>query len=184
MKQVKCKIVGTSPLLMNRYSVEAQIQQKAGGRAVTKTYDVDVEAENSAYWTTSGKRELMIPANVLYSAILNASSFHKIGKRSAKSILAGSIKVEPNEISLGTDKYEVDVRGVVIQRNRVPKARARLDEWSAEFTIIYNEKMIGEPQILKTILEQAGERVGIMDFRPTKSGWYGCFSVEQFKPQK
>ena len=184
MKRIKCKIVGETALLMNRYSVQAQIQQKAGGRAITKTYDTDVEAENSAYWTSKGKKELMIPANVLYSAILNASSFHKIGKRSAKSILAGSIRIEPAEISLGTDKYEVDIRGVVIQRNRVPKARARIDTWSAEFEIVYNEKLIGEPQIIKTILEQAGERVGIMDFRPQKSGWFGLFKVTEFKEIK
>jgi len=168
---------------MNQYSVQAQIEQKAGGRATTKNYDVKEQAENSAYWKTSNKKELMIPAQVLYSAILNASSFHKIGKRSAKPILAGSIRIEPNEIGLGTDKYEIDVRGVVIQRNRVPKARAILNEWETEeFEVIYNEQLIAEPQVLKTILEQAGERIGIMDFRPQKSGWYGCFSVEKFEP--
>jgi len=184
MKIIKVKIVGTSPLLMNRYSVEAQIQQKAGGRATTKTYDTKISAENSAYWKTSGKKELMIPAQVIYSALLGASSFHKIGKRSAKSILAGSIKVEPMEISLGTDKYEIDVRGVVIQRNRVPKSRARLDNWEVSFNIIYNERLIAEPQVIKDILEQAGERVGLMDYRPSKSGWYGCFKVTEFKPQE
>lgn len=183
MKTINVEIKGISPLLMNKYSVEAQIQQKAGGRAITKTFDSNEEAESSAYWKSTGKKELCIPANVLYSAILNASSFHKIGKRSAKSILAGSIRIEPEEIGLGTSEYIIDVRGVVIQRNRVPKSRARLDEWKASFQIIYNENLIAEPQVIKTILEQAGERVGIMDFRPTKSGWYGTFKVTKFEPK-
>jgi hypothetical protein len=63
----------------------------------------------------------------------------------------------------------------------VPKARARLDEWSATFKIVYNEKLIGDPMIIKTVLEEAGQRIGIMDFRPTNSGWYGCFSITEWK---
>jgi hypothetical protein len=181
MKTITITIKGTTPLLMNKYNIESQLAQ-GKGRRITKTYDPEEEAELSAYWsTTSKKKELIIPANVIYAAILKASSFHKINRRSAKSILAGSIRIEPEEISLGTDQYKIDLRPVVIQRNRVPKARARLDEWSATFKIVYNEKLIGDPMIIKTVLEEAGQRIGIMDFRPTNSGWYGCFSITEWK---
>ena len=179
MKTIKIEIEGTTPLLMNKYNVEAELERQKGKR-ITKIYDPKIESEKSAYWGTGNKKELIIPSEVLYASILNASSFHKIGKRSAKSILAGSIKVEPMEISLGTDKYVIDTRPVVIQRARVLKSRARLDKWKVSFQIVYSEQLIADPHIIRTVLEEAGQRIGIMDFRPQKSGMYGCFIVKKF----
>ena len=179
MKTIKVEIEGTSPLLMNKYNVEAELERQKGKR-ITKTYDPKEEAEKSAYWSLGKKKELIIPSEVLYASILNASSFHRIGKRSAKSILAGSIKVEPMEVSLGTNKYVIDTRPVVIQRARVLKSRAKLEKWKVSFNIIYSEDLIADPQIIKTVLEEAGQRIGIMDFRPQKGGMYGCFKVIKF----
>jgi len=85
------------------------------------------------------------------------------------------------EISLGTDKYKIDTRPVVIVRQRVLKSRARLDEWKASFEIIYSEKLISDPQIIKTVLEEAGQRIGIMDYRPQKGGPHGTFKVIKFE---
>lgn len=180
MKQIKVTIEGTSPMLMNKYNVEAELQRQKGHR-ITKTYDPKEEAEKAAYWSTGKKKELIIPSEVLYASLLNASSFHKIGKRSAKSILAGSIRVEPAEISLGTAKYVIDTRPVVIQRNRVLKSRAKLNEWTATFEVVYNENLIANPEIIRTVLEEAGQRIGIFDFRPQKGGPYGTFKIIDFK---
>ena len=180
MKKITVTIEGTTPLLMNRYNVEAELERQKGKR-ITKTYDPKEEAEKSAYWSTSKKKELIIPSEVLYASILNASSFHKIGKRSAKSILAGSIRVEPFEISLGTSKYVIDTRPVVIQRARVLKSRAKLEKWKATFDIVYDEGLIADPQIIKTVLSEAGQRIGIMDFRPNKGGPYGTFITTKFQ---
>lgn len=182
MKKIKAKIKGTSPLLMNFYNVDAELERQAG-RRTTKTYDSKIEANKSAYWSTSGKKQLIIPSVVLYAAILNASSFYKLGKRSAKAILAGSIRVNPMEIPLGTDKYAVDVRPVVINRAKVLKGRARLDLWEAEFEIEYDENLISDITVLESILIDAGRRIGIMDFRPQKGGPYGCFEVIKFKAE-
>ncbi len=177
MKRIKVEITGTSPLLMNRYDVQTELDRQKGKR-ITKTYDPKEQAQKSAYFGKDGK--LIIPSVVLHASILCASSFHKIGKRSAKAILAGSIKVEPMEISLGTSKYTIDTRPVVIVRQRVLKSRAMLEKWKASFEIVYSEQMIGDPGIIKTVLIEAGERIGIMDFRPARSGSFGCFKVTKF----
>jgi len=183
MKTIKITLKGISPLLMNRYNVERELQRMKGIRNLNKSYDSEIEAEASAYWTTSGKKELCIPANCLYTSLLGASSFHKIGKRSAKGILAGSIRILPEEIRLGTSKYDIDVRPVVIARQRVLKSRAKLNEWEATFEVAYNEKLITSPTVIKDILEEAGERVGLLDFRPQKGGWFGTFKITKFEPQ-
>lgn len=181
MKTIDVTIKGTSPLLMNKYNVQGELDRQKG-RRTTKSYDPVEDAENGAYWSSGDKkkRTLIIPSVAMYAAILNASSFYKIAKRSAKSILAGSIKIEPMDISLGTDKYEVDIRPVVIQRNKVLKGRARLDEWEASFKIVYNELLIADPTIIKDILADAGMRIGLLDYRPAKSGPMGCFEVTKF----
>jgi hypothetical protein len=179
MKKVEVEIEGLTPLLMNRYNIDAQLA-KDKGRRISQTYDPDEEAEKAAYWSSTGKKVLVCPSEIIYSCILNASSFHKIGKRSAKTILAGSIRIEPAEISFGTSEYTVDTRAVVIQRSRVPKSRARLNEWKLKFNIIYNENQIPDPQPIRTVLEEAGQRIGIMDYRPQKSGSFGTFKVTKF----
>lgn len=182
MKKIKVEIEGTSPLLMNKYNVQAELDRQKGKR-ITKTYEPKEEAKKSAYYSKDGST-LIIPGLCIYASMLNASSFHKINRRSAKSILAGSIRVTPEEISLGTKKYEIDIRPVVIQRARVLKARARLDKWKAEFEILYSEKLISNPEIIRTVLEEAGERIGLLDFRPQKSGFYGCFKINKFEIKK
>ena len=178
MKTINVEIEGTTPLLMNKYNVESELARQKGKR-VTKTYDPKEESFKSAYWSAD-KKNLIIPGEIIYACLLNASSFHKIGRRSAKSILAGSIRVEPGEISLGTKDFIIDTRPVVIQRARVLKSRARLDKWKASFKIVYNENLIGDPEIIRVVLEEAGLRIGLMDFRPQKSGFYGCFKINKF----
>jgi len=184
MQKIHCKIVGTSPLLMNRYNIEKQLDAKKLKRIVN-SYIPSEEAENSAYWTSTGKRELIIPTGVIYAALLNASSFHKINKRSARTVLAGAMRVMAmdgsEEIRLGTDKYVIDTRGVVINKARVPKSRAKLEKWQAEFYIVFNDNLIPNAEHIQPVLEEAGQRIGIMDFRPSKSGWFGTFEVVDFK---
>ena len=73
MKTIQVEIEGVTPLLMNKYNVEAEIQRQKGKR-ITKIYDSEEEAEKSAYWGTGKKKELIVPSEVLYASILNASS--------------------------------------------------------------------------------------------------------------
>jgi len=187
MKTVKVTIEGSSPLLMNQYNVEAELERQKGTKRVNKIYDAKEEAEKAAYFSSKGKKELIIPAGVLYAAILNASSFHKVGKRSAKAILAGSLRIQDEtdgeEIKLGTAEYTIDTRPVVINRARVLKSRARMDKWKATFKIVYNDKLIADPAVIRTVLEEAGLRIGLMDFRPARGGWYGCFNITNWKEE-
>jgi len=178
MKEINVEIEGTSPLLMNKYNVQKELE-RTKGRRTTQSYDPEEEAELSAYWSKD-KSTLILPSEVIYASILNASSFHKVGKRSAKAILAGSIRVEPMEVSLSTKKYEVDIRPVVINRARVLKGRAMLEKWKASFKILYNENLISNAVVIHDILAEAGMRIGIMDFRPQRGGPYGCFKVTKF----
>ena len=46
--------------------------------------------------------------------------------------------------------------------------------------MIYNENMLPDSAI-KQCLVEAGERVGLLDWRPQKLGEFGCFEVSKWK---
>jgi hypothetical protein len=56
-----------------------------------------------------------------------------------------------------------------------------LDAWVAAFTLEYDPNLITEPQ-LRTILDDTGSKVGLLDFRPERKGPFGRFMVTSWKP--
>jgi len=94
-----------------------------------------------------------------------------------------SINFSPEEVSLNTKKYDLDIRTVVIQRSRVVKARPKINEWKLSFDLQYNENLIGNSLIIKEILTDAGQRVGLLDFRPQKYGSFGMFEITKWEEQ-
>lgn len=180
MKKIQVEITGDTPLLMN--SPKAMLEPKEAVRKTTKVYDPDIEAEKVAYRTAKG--ELYVPNTAIKGTMINASAWKKAGKNALRPILAAAIRIPESELLLGTKKYEIDLRTVVIQRARVVKARPVLKDWKLNFEILYNEQLLPNADIIKEVLVDAGERVGILDFRPQKLGEFGTFSVTKFKVEK
>lgn len=179
MKEVKVELTGITPLLMHNIA-GADLEGKS--RKATKVYKDDEEAEKSAYWMKDGKkRVLCVPSRCVYACIRTASGYFKTKGRSMKPIIAGSVRIEPENISLGTDKYEIDKQSVVVQRARILRVRPKLSNWKLNFKIIYNEEYIPDPDVIKKILEEGGVKVGLLDFRPANGGQYGIFEVTKFK---
>ena len=174
-KKIIVELTGTSPLLMNRLSLES-LQKKS--RKVMKNYDPVEDAEHAAYKTKEG--DLYLPMEAVFSMMIYAAGAHKIGRRSMKSYLAGGIRVEPEQILLSPNEYEIDLRAVVIQRSRVVRARPKIRDWRAAFTLIYDGEIL-TPEPLRAILDDAGKRVGLLDFRPQRNGWFGTFTVTKYE---
>ena len=180
MKKVKVEITGISPLLMNNpISMIESSETSMSSR--TAKIDHKKEAEKLLYKSKNGN--LYIPATAIKGSMIGAASYKKIGKYAAKPMIAGGIFISPQEVDLGTKKYDIDLRTVVIQRARVVKARPMLETWKASFEISYNDKLIGSSDIIKTILSEAGERVGLLDFRPQKLGDFGRFEVTKWQEE-
>jgi hypothetical protein len=179
-KKIDVEIRGLTPLLMNRLNPESL---KSKSRMRTENYSTVDDAAKSAYMAEiDGKKQLYIPQEALYSMIINTAKQYKVRRMSLSSLLAGTMRVEPEKVPLGTDKYEVDERAVVIQNNRVLKGRAKLPNWAAKFHIVYDSRRLPEgiEATLKEILEDAGTRMGLLDYRPQHRGWFGTFAVKTF----
>jgi len=177
MKEIKVEIEGVTPLLMN--SPKAMLEPEKEVRNAKKKYIPKEEAEKVAYRNDKGK--LYVPSTAIKGAMINASAYKKAGKFTLRPLVAGGMKIKENEIVLNKQKYDIDVRTVVIQRSRVVKARPKVEDWKLGFTLVYNENLIGSPDILKEVLVEAGERIGILDFRPQKLGEFGQFKVTKFE---
>lgn len=178
--KIKVTLKGETSLLMNRLTIE---KLQSSGRNTTKNYDVEAEAKESAYLDViDGEEQLYIPMEAIYGMILKTSTPYKIGKNRAKSLLAGTIRIEPEKIPLGKNNYEIDLRPVNIRGSRVVRARAKVSDWKASFEIVYDKTIKGDlPEIIHQILMDGGKRVGLLDYRPQRSGWFGTFTVEQFE---
>ena len=185
MKKIKVTIEADTSLLMN--SPKGMVENYGGAkiRKTTTDYNSKEEAEKVCYRTEKGT--LYIPNTAIKGSIINASSFKKIGRYAAKPIISAAVRINPEEIEIldkknkPFKKYDIDLRTVVIQRSRVVKSRPKISNWKAIFNISYNENLIGDTEIIKSILTEAGERVGILDFRPSCKGEFGCFHITKWE---
>ena len=65
---------------------------------------------------------------------------------------------------------------VVVQRARLLRTRAKIDEWKATFEIDTDDELVDEAALTKW-LDIAGRRIGLCDWRPAKSGNFGRFTA-------
>lgn len=180
-KEIDVVIEGETPLLM--HSAMGMVVQTVK-KNPAKQYDPKVDAENVAYKTKDGY--LFVPGRCVKAALLNAASWYKFGKKSAKPIIAGCTRIEPQEILLLDKKggklkeYEIDIRPVVVQRARIMRARPRIDDWGLSFRLVYNAELIQDTEILRLVFEEAGQRIGLLDNRPQKYGENGTFKLSKW----
>jgi len=184
MKTVKVTIQGTSPLLIHAPDVEKMSANTKGRRTNVILRGRD-EALSALYVNDKGL--LYVPNTWIKGTMINISGLFKVRKRSAKSLIAGSVDiVQGKNDQLIFDKkfkpedIDVDTRTVVIQKARVVKSRAKLNDWSLSFDLNYDEVELDAP-VIENMLVEAGKKVGIGDFRPQKSGPFGKFEVVKFE---
>lgn len=174
IKNVKVTIKGTYGLLMHRYPLEEieAIEKK------TK----EEQAEIAAY-RDPDSGELYVPGVAVQRALIGGAVFSKgKGRASLQKPVAACVLVSPERISLGTKNYEIDSRPVVIPstKGRIIRHRPLLNDWKATFEIEFDDALIKESE-LRTIVDNTGKRVGLLDFRPAQKGPFGRFVVTKWK---
>jgi len=182
IKRIKVELTGKTPILMNNPKSMISDEEEKGSSVIstTKKRNSKLEAEGRTYRMKDGT--LYVPAEALKGCLVNAASYKKFGKYSAKPIIAGCVQVLPMQISLNTKEFEVDERTVVImRRGRVIRARPMIENWKISFELEYDAGFIQSGNLIREILEEGGQRVGIMDFRPAKMGSFGMFKITKWE---
>ena len=186
--QVEVAIVGTSPMLQHKFDESFEVGKST--RAIIQEHGTPREqAEKLVYRNGNG---FYFPGTWVAGSIKEAGSNHKLrgSRKSAKFIVPAAIRVVEVDIPLrngdGTSlikDYEVDSRPITIPstKGRIMRHRPRFDDWSAKFSLQINTEMLPEDFVAQ-LLNEAGMSQGIGDYRPNKSGPFGCFRVTSWKP--
>ena len=83
------------------------------------------------------------------------------------------------------DDWEVDSRPVRIPATggRIIRHRALFNDWKLNFTLNLDTELLA-PKMLREIVDAAGKRIGLGDFRPQTKGPFGKYVVTDWKQLK
>lgn len=184
-KTVTVEIRGTSPLLIHRFT-ENDEQGKATRRVAVDKPNPRDEAQKNAYVAADGT--FYFSAFAIPSAMANAGANHKMKgtRKTLRFVVPSAVRITSDTVTIlngsGPAKtFEVDSRPVTIPatKGRIMRHRPRFDCWGAKFDLVINEDMLSIEDAHR-LLNEAGECIGIGDFRPEKRGPFGCFRVVSF----
>lgn len=190
MQRFKVTITGTTPLIMNKFHDAAAQAATSGSRlsAVGDKGTPKEQAELKLY--TDGNGDPMIPLPNLFRCIIDAGKFHKAGRSKVttqkSSLIPACVEIESEDgvtVALKSDEpWQVDTRPVRIPSTggRILAHRPMFEEWSLSFEIGVDTEMMSA-KVLRAIVDDAGKRIGLGDFRPDCKGMFGKFVVTQWE---
>lgn len=125
-----------------------------------------------------------IPTENVRSAVIGGAKLHRDGSKVKRAVLVleDRAKLEykgPRDLEeLFADPAHVDVRRAVLSKTKsVRRCRPVFPEWSVTVRLHYLPEVINRADLIRAA-EQAGQMIGIGDFRPERGGQYGRFDVE------
>lgn len=185
---VDCTIEGTTPLICNRFTDAQLLAIDSGSAAVFKgNKGTPLEQATTKLYTSEDGKTLVIPQPNLFRCIIDAGTFFKAGKSKVTtqktSLIPACVDIHGIEIPLKhKDPWTVDSRGVVIPSTggRIGCHRPKFNDWSLSFTIEIDTSMM-PVKLLREIVDAAGKRIGLGDFRPARKGPFGKFVVTNWK---
>ncbi|MDQ7832006.1 MAG: hypothetical protein RDU30_09740 [Desulfovibrionaceae bacterium] len=184
--QVMITIQGTTPLLCNRFTDEAAMSSSSGTRAATvgDRGTPREQAEKKLYIGTDGTP--MIPQPNLFRCLIDAGTFFKAGKSKVttqkSSLIPACLTIYGVEIAIRSKQgWEVDTRAVRIPSTggRILAHRPTFNDWALEFVVELDTSIMSS-KLFRELVDAAGKRIGLGDFRPACKGPFGQFVVTQW----
>jgi len=188
-------VSGTMPLLMSKFSVEAEANLPGGsgsGTRKTTTSGVKLtpreQAEKLCYRENEKPNApLILPGPAFQRLIREAGSNHKDkgSRKSLKYKVPTAVLVLDEMVPLYDESrrerltnYEVFSVSVVnaFTKGRVMCHRPRLEKWTARFRVRINQDLM-DPKLIRQLLKEGGEQIGVGAFRPEKGGTFGLFDI-------
>lgn len=142
-----------------------------------------LECQTSLWLDGSGAPT--VPAGALRAVIETGARKLKQGPQVREGLIIEKVEKFHYDESMGSTAEELGesaqfTTGVVVQRSRVLRTRAKFDEWGVTFTVEADPELV-DLQQLASWLDIAGRRIGIGDWRPERSGDYGRFETESIE---
>ena len=184
-------IEGVTALICNRFNDTAQAASSRGTRSSAAAQDrgTPLEVAQGKLYYGKDQKTLIIPQPNLLRCIVDGGKFHKVGKSqlttATGSLMYSCVDILELEIPLLHDEpWRVDSRPVVIPstKGRIVMHRPMFDDWQLSFTIELDTSLLNV-KLLRDVVDDAGKRIGLGDFRPARKGPYGRFVVSRWQVQ-
>jgi hypothetical protein len=121
---------------------------------------------------------------------MEGGRFHKIKNRSVttqqKSMIPACVNIIDTMIPIKSKKgWTVDSRPVRVPATggRILAFRPIFFDWELDFNLELDTEIISLP-LLRQIVDDAGKRVGLGDYRPDKKGPYGKYVVTKWQVKR
>lgn len=172
-------IVGTAPMLLHAWNVEA-VEEKSKAAKGSKAKKTD-NLESYSYRDEEGR--LGVPGTNFHAALIEAgrrmqdpSSPRKAARDIVRAAIVPLTVIAPFEPETREWDYE-DARRVTVQRAGVTRIRPAMHSgWRLTYELLITAPQYIQPATLLTLVNTAGLLVGLCDFRPT----YGRFTMAEF----
>ncbi len=187
MKTLNVKIKGTAPILFNNGNqvnpLNPLVMEKKRFTSKRVKTEADLKSISDLEWKASlyldDQDSIIIPALNFEACIRNGAKKSKLGKQIQAGLMVENdspliYKGSKSLDDLINDRNFILSIPVRVQQAKVIKTRAMFKEWSAEFTLSYNESVLNKDQVVKSI-EDAGMYCGLGDWIPR----HGRFEIEK-----
>jgi hypothetical protein len=185
MQTVNVELRGTSPLLIHRFGEHAEAEAPTRG-VVVERRDPRHEATQHAYIAPDGT--YYFSAFSIPNCMGSAGANHKLkgSRKTLRFVVPSAVRMDRDTVTIlngngPATHFEVDARPVTIPatKGRIMRYRPRFNEWGAAFRMVINDQLLS-PDSAHQLLNEAGQTIGIGDFRPEKRGPFGTFLVTRF----
>lgn len=189
MLKIDIRIEGITPLICNKFTDAAAMSASSGTRGSSLSVDrgsPEEVAQSKLYLNGDGKP--CIPQPNLLRCLVEGGRFHKSGKSmittNTKSILYACVDILGAEIDIDSKQWSVDTRAVRIPSTggRILTHRPIFHEWALEFEALLDTSICSQ-KLFRQIVDDAGSRIGLGDFRPSTKGPYGKFKVTRWSAE-
>ena len=191
MKLLSVTIQGTAPLLCNKFHDAAQMSATGDSSRISTIGDRGTpldQAQLKLYLSESGDPH--IPGPNVFRMLIEAGKFFKSGKSKLttqkNSLIPACVNILDIEIPLQHKQpWTVDTRPVRIPSTggRILAHRPCFHDWTLTFTIELDVDLMSL-KLLRDVVDAAGKRVGLGDFRPDCKGPFGRFVVTSWQELK
>lgn len=190
MKRITCRIEGTTPLLIHRFTDEAAAKATDGNRmAAVGDHGSPQEQARRSLYTNGDETVPIMPQPNLFRCIMDAGKFFKAGKSKVttqkSSMIPACLELEGLYYEIKHEEpWAVDTRPVRIPSTggRILRHRPMFNDWAIEFSMGLDTDMLS-PKLLREIVDAAGKRIGLGDFRPDCKGPFGKFVVTHWEEE-
>lgn len=184
--QIEVSITGVTPLLMNKFTDDAAMSATNGVRAVglSERGTPREQAEKRLYLGLTGAP--MIPQPNLLRCIVDAGAYFRAGRvkvtTQKSSLVPACVEIHGAEIPLNhKEPWSVDTRAVRIPATggRILCHRPSFYHWEMDFMATLDTDLM-TAALFRELIDAAGKRVGLGDYRPATKGPYGRFVVTRW----